>query len=135
MNNEARKIKQALNQFKGELDNMVTIMGNDAINHFKDSFTNQGFTDDSLDKWKPRKRAERKRTTRAILVKTGRLKRSLTKRQVDRLSVRVSSNVPYALRHNEGLSRMPKRQFVGYSRKLNDQLKQKFDRKIRKIFE
>lgn len=29
-----------------------TIMGVEAVNHFKDSFANQGFTDRSLEKWK-----------------------------------------------------------------------------------
>jgi hypothetical protein len=115
MNNEARKIAQAIKEFKVELDNMVTIMGTDATTHFKENFVKQGFDDDGVEKWKPRKRLDRRRPGRAILTDKGVLKRSIRYKRRDRLTVEMHSNrdaAPYAVRHNEGI-RMVKRQFVG----------------------
>lgn len=137
MNNEARKIKQAIKEFKVELNNMVEIMGTDATSHFKDSFVNEGFTNDSLTKWPKRKRVDRKRPGRAVLTDRGVLKRSLRYLKKGKYSVEMHTNksLPYARRHNEGLDGMPKRQFVGYSGALNKRLREKFDKRIRRIFE
>lgn len=132
--NEARKIKQAGDEFKKMLDDMVTEMGNDAVNHFKDSFTNQGFQDETIEKWAPRKRADRKRPGRGILIDSGKLRRSPVWRKSGRYSAKISSNLPYAKRHDEGLDGMPRRQFVGYSGKLNKRLIKKFDTRIKRIF-
>lgn len=134
MNNEARKISQAIKEFKAEIESMVTVMGVDATEHYKQSFVDEGFTDSGIEKWKPRKREDRKRPGRAILTDTGRLRRSIRWRKFGKLGVRIQSNVPYALRHNEGLSGMPKRQFVGYSAKLNNKLVSKFNSRIKAIF-
>lgn len=87
-----------------EIKGMVTIMGVYAINHYKKSFINEGFTDEGLIKWQSRKRLDRKRTTRAILTQTGRLRRSLVAKNLGRYAVRITSNVPYAITHNEGLT-------------------------------
>lgn len=82
---------------------MVDTIGIYAINHYKKSFTNGGFTDENLISWQKRKRS-RDNDGRAILVKTGNLKRSLRYRKIGRYSVRIESNVAYAKTHNEGLS-------------------------------
>jgi phage gpG-like protein len=100
-NNEARKIIRDMEKSSQAIKDMVTIMGVYAINHYKRSFTNGGFTDESLKRWQPRQR-NRDNEGRAILVKTGRLKRSLVAIKMGAYKVRVQSNVPYALIHNEG---------------------------------
>lgn len=135
--NEARKIKAQRLKVQANIKAVVTIMGNDALNHFKGSFENQGFTDQYLSKWQPRKRVRykgRNETTRAILVKTGRLRRSLQKSNKGLTAVTIKTNVPYAVFHNEGTGRLPKRQFVGHSRKLIDSLRNKLDKKIKDAF-
>lgn len=181
--NEHKKIAQAKREFLKVLDEMVPVMGNDALNHFKGSFTDQGFTNESTEKWKPRKRPDRKRPGRAILIDTGRLRRSLRYRKGRKYEVVIKSNVPYAKIHNEGgeidvssrkgsgtintyvrgsggfvdgkfksgrkkkvqllgaayetgpyTIKIPKRQFVGYSGKLNRRLIDKFDKRIKTIF-
>lgn len=142
MNKNANILKQARAKAEREIKGMVTIMGNDALNHFEGSFRNQGFTDETLVKWKPRKRTERSRGGfRAILTKTGRLRRSLKRTKWGQYAIRISSNIGYAIVHNEGLRSgrgkgftMPKRQFVGYSGKLNRSLIKKFNDKIHSIF-
>lgn len=46
--NSINKISRAIQYLE---KNVPTIMGVEAVNHFKDSFQNQGFTDKSLKKW------------------------------------------------------------------------------------
>lgn len=135
MNKNAHILKEARKKAEKEIKGMVVIMGNDALNHYEGSFRNQGFTDESLVGWKKRKRTERSRGgNRAILTKTGRLRRSLKRMKIGQYAIKITSNVPYANIHNEGIGRMPKRQFVGYSGKLNRSLIKKFDSKIQSIF-
>ena len=55
--------------------------------------------------------------TRATLVKTGKLSRSI-RYKLRKDSILFYSNVPYARRHNEGLKGMPQRQFLGMERTL-----------------
>lgn len=139
---EHRKILKQLEAFKPKLDKAVNAMGVLAKNHFTESFRNQGFTDESLEAWKPRKRTERSRMgSRAILVKSGRLRRSLSVRRFGALAVKITTDVPYARVHNDGLRSgrgkgfiMPKRQFIGYSGKLNRKIIAKFDSYIKSVF-
>lgn len=131
--NNAKILKAHQKKAEQAIRGMVTVMGNDALNHFEQSFRDQGFTDDSLERWKGRKKRERE--GRAILTKTGRLRRSLKKKMHNRYAIIISSNVVYAPVHNEGIGKMPKRQFVGYSGKLNRQLIRKFDNTIKQIFQ
>lgn len=115
---------------------------NEASNHFIESFKNQGFTDERLKKWKPRK--NKKDTGRAILVKKGDLRRSIKVLKVDHSTLRASigsTGLIYAAVHNFGLMAgrkshpfiMPKRQFIGSSKKLNNAIKKIIDRNIKGI--
>lgn len=139
---EHKKILKDLKVFKPQLEKLVDAMGIIAKNHFTESFKNQGFTDESLQMWKPRKKTERSRMgSRAILVKSGRLRRSLRTKRVGILSIKILTDVPYASVHNNGERsgrgkgfKMPKRQFIGYSGVLNRKIIAKFDSKIKQIF-
>jgi phage gpG-like protein len=152
MNNNAKILKADRQKAEQEIRKMVVVMGTDALNHYEQSFRNQGFTNEVLEKWKPRKGEinfaggialgrKRERGSRGVLVKTGKLSRSLKKAPVGRYAVRISSNFIYANVHNDGLMagrgrgfKMPKRQMVGYSGKLNRKLINKFNFMIHKIF-
>lgn len=139
---EHKKILKQIEKWKPELDKIVDAMGILAVNHYTRSFANQGFTDETLESWKPRKRTERSRGgNRATLVKSGRLRRSLRKLKVGSLAIKILTDVPYASVHNNGERagrgkgfKMPKRQFVGYSGKLNRKIISKFDVTIKKFF-
>lgn len=141
---EHKKILKDIQVFKPQLEKLVDAMGVLAVNHFTQSFRNQGFTDESLQMWKPRKRTERSRMgNRAILVKSGRLRRSIRSKRFGFLSVKIYTDVLYAQIHNDGLMgrafgkypfKMPKRQFIGYSGVLNRKIIAKFDSKIKQIF-
>jgi phage gpG-like protein len=139
-----RKIA-AFNNLKGTLP---TLLGNDAVNFFKNSFRKQGWEDEGMQRWKPRKgevnagisRVSKKSGSgRAILVKSGDLKKSIIVELANWRKIRITSNLPYAAIHNEGLKgsawgkhpfQMPKRKFMGRSRKLHNNLRAKIETKI-----
>jgi phage gpG-like protein len=152
MANEARKIQMAQVKLQKTLTAFIAVMGTDAKNHFVKSFRNQGFEDDSIQRWQPRKneisggiaRVRRKSLgSRAILVKTGDLRRSVRVISKSYRSIVVGSDLPYAQIHNDGLYgkafgkhrfKMPKRQFIGHSNKLIRQLRAKLDSRIVNVF-
>lgn len=59
--NEARKIAQAISEFDHIIPVMVNDMGQIALNHFTNSFRDQGFTDDNFSPWKRRKNIDSRR--------------------------------------------------------------------------
>jgi phage gpG-like protein len=137
---EHKKILKQIEAFKPQLNKMVEAAGVLAVNHFTKSFSDGGFTDESIERWKPRKRSERGKS-RAVLVKSGRLRRSLRSKRLGNLAVKISTDVPYARVHNNGERsgrgrgfKMPKRQFIGYSGKLNRQIIAFLDKNIKKQF-
>lgn len=115
------------------------ILARQMLNHSKQAFRNQGFTDKTLDPWKSRKRpnkADRNNPrTRAILIDSGALRRSLMKKKATFREIRIGSyGIPYASRHNRGLHGMPQRQFIGHSAKLNKKLSNSITKEIKKVF-
>lgn len=142
-------------------DKALRIMGVEGKRFIDKNFRDQGFTDTSTTKWKDRKTVDKKgrditryRTNRvgqsgslnrfgsknegrAILVgfATGgdKLKNSF-RYSVSQGSSRVIFRTykPYAKRHNEGIEGMPKRQFIGKSAYLNQQISDKIKRELDK---
>jgi phage gpG-like protein len=122
------------------LRDFIRIMGIDARNHFVKNFEKQGFDDDSVHAWQKRKITDE---GRAILVKSGDLRRSIKVDKTSTDKVVISSDLPYARIHNEGLKGkafgkhsflMPKRRFMGFSKKLIRNLRNKLRSRINKIF-
>ena len=105
------------------------ILGNEAVNFFKSSFKKGGWTDKTFNPWQPRKVPD---IGRAILVKSGDLRRSIVK-NVAFKRVTISTNVSYASKHNFGLGRMPKRQFIGDSAELKKQMSKTIEREMNKL--
>jgi len=84
-------------------------------NHFRKSFRDGGFTDKNLDAWAQRK-AKDKGKQRAILVKSGNLRNSITTKRYGLNKRGVGSySTQYATYHNQGTNSIPKRQFIGKS--------------------
>lgn len=74
-----------------------------AVNFSKERFRQQGWQDKGLQRWMPRKkRGDRQTDNRAILVKSGRLRRSIRAVSVTGSRVVIGTDVPYAKVHNEG---------------------------------
>jgi phage gpG-like protein len=76
-----------------------------AESEFKENFKRQGYRSDtgSIIKWKARKN-KGKGSIRAVLILSGRLRRSIRSRPTFDMA-RVVSDVPYAAAHNEGVSK------------------------------
>lgn len=106
-----------------------------------ESFMNETYQDGKSLHWKPRKNdneSDKERTDRrALLVKSSRLIRST---EVERrgTDIVIGSDTPYSQRHNEGLAKIPKRQYMpipGESNPLLDKAVEKFvDDEMEKIF-
>lgn len=122
------KIRKAQRRIIRDAPKLVRSMTNDAATYFKvNVFRGEGFdvqpTSVNGGRWKKRKG---KRSGR-LLVKSGRLRRSITANSRGKVGV-VETRVSYGAIHNEGKGKMPMRKFMGASKILN----RKFDKKIRK---
>lgn len=126
------------------LEYAIVDAGVTAKNFFVESFRKQGWDDKTVQKWQPRKHAD-KRGGRAILVKSGDLRRSIIRDPANRaaLSIKIHSDLPYAKIHNEGLIgkafgkrtfKMPKRQFMGDSYNLNEKVKKVIVKRLDQVF-
>lgn len=138
-------------------------IGNAYLKHFQNSFHNEGFTDATLEKWKPRKKGDKNPKKRNLLVNRGRLIKSIGLK-IRGTRVIISTAVPYAKIHNEGGKisgtvsvkkhdrktkkgktpvkghtrkvniTIPKRQFMGQSKQVWDELSKELTEKLSKIF-
>lgn len=121
-------LKEKLNDLQRMKVTLPVKLGNEAKNHFLQSFRNQGFTDRGFQAWKPRRTGK---DGRAILVKTGNLRRSIKVGSARWERVAIGSySIDYAKVHNYGLKagrgkgfKMPKRQFIGDSEVLKRRLR------------
>ncbi|KAA2242816.1 hypothetical protein F0L74_09820 [Chitinophaga agrisoli] len=87
---------------------LPTLLANQAQNFFTDSWKRKGWLDAGLKPWAQPHRAShgstKRERSRAILVKTGRLRRAVSSslRQKSFEKIRFVVDVPYAAIHNEG---------------------------------
>ncbi|MBB6131344.1 phage virion morphogenesis protein [Mucilaginibacter lappiensis] len=106
-NRHAHEFDELLNGYRALKLRMIQQAAIMAINHFKASFTNQGFTDQALVKWPVRKGGPNNKG-RALLVGTGpgagTLKRGVRIKHtsIDGATVGVDEGIPYAEIHNFG---------------------------------
>jgi len=154
-------------QFSGQMkklddfvqgDDIKTIMGVEAVNHFKKSFQDEGFTDEELVKWEDVKRRNpasewhghsgqtgkfsQARTTAKILSgETKELQNSISYAYIEG-GVRITDAALYASVHNFGEGAnvygrkpfiMKKRQFMGPSKVLGENIENKIVVEIKKI--
>ncbi len=135
------------------------IVGKEAVDHFQDSFTNEGFTDETTEQWPEVERRKpdspwygfslntknRFSPTRAkdkiLTGETNELRNSIDY-QVSPGKVRVQTDKPYAAVHQFGMQAkvfgkkaftMPKRPFIGRSKKLEENIYQKINRDLKRI--
>ena len=98
-------IAQLQKQFRSALLRVPVIVGAEAVNFSLDNFRAQGFLGNTFEKWPQRKKSwvKDKRPNRALLVDTGKLKRSIRVVRATPNEVVIGSDVAYARAHNEGL--------------------------------
>jgi len=134
---------QEINAFLG--GDILDIVGTEAVNHFKENFEQEGFVDQTKQPWQEVKRRLNSRTRgvdriNKILHKTGELKESISYEKQPG-SVIIYSDKPYASAHNEGTStagrgrstKIPKRQFIGQSQKLNEKIQKEIEEGLNRI--
>lgn len=138
------QLKKNIEQMKRELP---VILANDAQNFFVGTFDKQGWDGQAWEEpqrkipgtaaYKYPKFKDLGRRTRATLVKTGRLRRavSMSIRSQTFTSVRLTVDLPYAARNNEGLDGTPKREFMGRSPILLEQHKAKIKTYMSRLWE
>jgi phage gpG-like protein len=121
---------------------LPTLLGNLAVNHFKSSFRQQGFENESVQKWAARKKSE-KGSSRATLVKSGALRRSIRIAYATLPKTSIISDLPYSYIHNYGGNgrawgrhpfKMQQRRFMGFSHSLNKKSALLINRKLYKVF-
>ena len=132
-------------QVRTSLERSLVLMGKTAKTFFVDNFRKQGFDDKNVQKWKPRKDKSGKSIGRAILVKSGDLRRSIRVETIStrNLYVKIASDLPYSKIHNDGGNglaygktpfKMPKREFIGNSYNLNEKVKKVIITDLNKVF-
>lgn len=94
-----RKLQMADEFLNG--GDVMEIIGIESINHFKQSFEDEGFTDKSLEKWESRKSKRMTRNEQKTLSDTGELSESLDY-TTNGSELTISTDKPYAQIHNEG---------------------------------
>lgn len=127
------------------------LVATEAVNFSKERFVQQNWVDATTEPWRKRKVKRRSKTRErgAVLVSSGRLKRSIRKVLVASDMVIIGSDVPYAQIHNDGFRgretvkahkrksrkgrstevksftrsmNMPRRRFIGQSAVLNTRI-------------
>lgn len=124
-----QKLLSMKNQIENDLLSIIEVEVEKFVNS---NFESEGFTDTSFEAWQPRKDT---RNDRQLLIRTGDLKRVATTARRKQDAVEFVINLPYAQVHNEGSDRMPKRQYIGRSKVLEDLIELKMKRRLRQIIE
>lgn len=110
-------------------------IGNEIVSFFKSSWKKNGFENSGVVKWKAKKNPNGLPT----LYGSGNLVNSIVVERAAWGKVVVKSDLPYSAIHNYGLEgnafgkysfKMPKRQFMGDSKKMRSILKLKYERKL-----
>lgn len=145
--------KNILSQYKrlrSKLPNMATEI---AINEFKDNFVRGGYrTNTGVVKWKERKHDK---SSRAILVKSGRMRRDFANRS-NRNYAKAVNKSPYGKVHNDGLplrgnkliqqgftkngkpkfvrtgqqAKMPERPFMKHNKHIEDEMEKEYFKSV-----
>jgi hypothetical protein len=130
---EFAETQRRFQQFKQDAPKVIA---ENSKNHFLEGFKKGGGqTDDSKGGWAPRLPNAKRNTGRAILVDTGALRRSIgVIKATFKEIVIASTGIPYAKRHNEGLKKMPQREFIGDSKEMNEENKNLLVKLLGKVF-
>lgn len=119
-----------LAKLKPVLARLMRDVGNEALKWFLENFKKEQSPQGQP--WQPRKvgGADDRGSRRALLVDSGRLRRSIRLTRVTRTSATIGTAVQYARYHNERTNRLPQRQFLGRSAVLERRLYRMIKAKI-----
>lgn len=119
-----------LERVKRVLRSLPRDVGNEALLFFNNLFKVE--QEPNGKPWAPHKNNDGspRASRRSLLVKTGRLRKSIRLVEVTRNKVTVGTNVEYAKYHHEGTKHMPRRRFLGKSTVLNRRLQRMIKARI-----
>ena len=103
-----------------------------SVNFFRlDVFEAQGFIDNGVMRWAPRKKPRKGK----ILVKSGTGRASIRETNVTHNSALIIAYAPYMGFHNRGVpeKNLPQRKFMGRSRTLDRKVVTEIDKVMRRI--
>lgn len=152
----AERMKE-VQEFVGS-DDVKDILGVEAVNHFKESFTNEGFTDSSLEKWQDVKRrdansswyghsgqtgkvSESRKVAKILTGETEELQGSISYSRIDD-GARIVNSTEYAAVHQFGglayvygkkAFQMVARPFMGPSVVLKGNIERKIINRLKQI--
>ena len=101
---------------KKALDGFPLLAANDAENFFLDSWRRQAWIGNTTENWKKPKTITKSNTGKAILIKTGYLKRRTRIVQANWGGVKIINDAKYAAIHNDGFNGTER--VKGFRRKL-----------------
>lgn len=158
--------KSVVDRYKRLKTRLPAIVGTEAVKFAMDNFRKQGFdTGSGVNKWPRRKPGAPRDKGRALLVDTGKGKRSIRAQVVSPTRVHITTDTDYMGVHNDGGQvtgtarvkahvrrlkggkrvqvkahtrqvnfKMPQRQFIGPSLRLNQMVNDKFSRELENVF-
>lgn len=88
------------------LDSLPMILGNEAVNFSLDRFRQSNWIDNTTQPWAKRRPGAKRDKGRAILVDSGRLRRSIRIISIKPGEVKIGTDVPYAAAHNDGVNKV-----------------------------
>jgi phage gpG-like protein len=118
--NETTEYFAMLDRVAKATNELPRIIATEAVNFSKERFRAQNWVDFATEPWRPRKTVKgvsRRRSRRAILVDTGRLRRSIRVVSVSSEAVVIGTDVPYAQAHNDGFSGTVKQNVKAHQRR------------------
>ena len=117
---ELKEFDRVINNFKGVIPKIPRVAGVEALRFIADRFRAQNWVDDTTKPWPSRKKGNqwgrKERTGRALLVDTGRLRRSPRIELATLEKVIIATDVPYAKAHNEGFRSTVTQQVKAHTR-------------------
>jgi phage gpG-like protein len=137
---------RVLSNFNKLKTTLPVVIANEAQNFFAKSFQQGGFTDKSFKAWEPRAKETKKTVGKAILVKTGKLRRavqnSIREKTFSKIRLMIDgATIPYASVHNNGERagrgagfQMPQRKFIGDSAELRKNQRATIIKQIDKVW-
>lgn len=136
----AEQLKDRLRAVLALRERLPGMVGEEARGFFLDKYRKGGFEDDRFVPWVARKtrsgKAGKRDAGRALLVQSGRLRRSIRVLSTGPGYVVVGSDVFYAKFHNEGVEgRLPRRQFIGPSKKLAEVIERRVISEVLKVLQ
>jgi phage gpG-like protein len=118
--NETREYFAMLDRVAAAANKLPRRAATEAVNFSKERFRKQNWVDYTTQPWKPRKPAwqkqSKRRGQRAILIDTGRLRRSIRVVHVDSHRAVIGTDVPWARVHNEGFRGQVKQNIAAHTR-------------------